>query len=478
MVEPDTVLLDATGLGRVFGSERNWAEQLVAHFERQGDNVRLAVADTLGAAWAVARFHPAFIIHRSSLLLIPPDETADHSRRAGACTHAPGHGGCKHSPYGRAAADALRLLPIEALRLPERTVGLLHELGIDLIDQLAALPREDLTARFGPELLRRWDQALGRVAESIPAYRPPTPLTATWDFEPPTRRRATIDAALERLVERLTDRLRATGRGTAGLTCRLVGQPEGDHRPEPLTVSVGLYRPTAGRDHLLGLLRLQLERQRMSAPVMSAELSIDRTAPLTAAQPTLLPEIDADDRLAHRRRALSGLIDRLASRLGAEAVLGIRLLPDAQPERAWKGRPLVEGAAPTRRAEGVSPRVGSALSDAINRASPRPSGRGYQQTPVVSSTRENDLPPRPLRLFSRPRPLSVIATEHGPTQLDLAGRPHGVAEAVGPERIETGWWRGRIVRRDYYRVTTTDGRRWWLFQRRENRRWFLHGVFE
>jgi protein ImuB len=48
----------------------------------------------------------------------------------------------------------------------------------------------------------------------------------------------------------------------------------------------------------------------------------------------------------------------------------------------------------------------------------------------------------------------------------------------GPERIETGWWRGQDVRRDYYAVATRAGSRFWIFRRREDSRWFLHGCFD
>jgi protein ImuB len=58
-----------------------------------------------------------------------------------------------------------------------------------------------------------------------------------------------------------------------------------------------------------------------------------------------------------------------------------------------------------------------------------------------------------------------------------AGRPC-FAQTWGPERIETGWWRGQAVGRDYYRVETTDGRRFWIFRNLEDNRWFLHGVFD
>ena len=53
-----------------------------------------------------------------------------------------------------------------------------------------------------------------------------------------------------------------------------------------------------------------------------------------------------------------------------------------------------------------------------------------------------------------------------------------VVQSWGPERIETGWWRGRPVGRDYYGVETASAARFWLFRRLRDGKWFLHGMFE
>ena len=62
------------------------------------------------------------------------------------------------------------------------------------------------------------------------------------------------------------------------------------------------------------------------------------------------------------------------------------------------------------------------------------------------------------------------------TQIDRRDAERRVSE----ERlfIETGWWRGPHVKRDYYRVLTQTGRRAWLFRERDSQTWFLHGWFD
>jgi protein ImuB len=80
------------------------------------------------------------------------------------------------------------------------------------------------------------------------------------------------------------------------------------------------------------------------------------------------------------------------------------------------------------------------------------------------------------------RPFRLVAVsimpDGPPLQFRFQGRPHRIMHTWGPERIETGWWRGRPIRRDYYRAETTTGRRYWLFRQLDDGGWFLHGTFE
>jgi protein ImuB len=85
-----------------------------------------------------------------------------------------------------------------------------------------------------------------------------------------------------------------------------------------------------------------------------------------------------------------------------------------------------------------------------------------------------------MRLLAPPRPIEVASPGPGgpPVEFHWRGRRQVVARHWGPERIETGWWRRGLVRRDYYRVETTEGRRFWLFRDLAGGAWYLHGSFE
>jgi protein ImuB len=86
---------------------------------------------------------------------------------------------------------------------------------------------------------------------------------------------------------------------------------------------------------------------------------------------------------------------------------------------------------------------------------------------------------RPVRLLSRPAPIRVIALvpDGPPAWLSYRGREQCIVHAAGPERIETAWWRGPDIRRDYFRITTDTGEQFWIFHAAVEDQWYLHGFF-
>jgi protein ImuB len=144
------------------------------------------------------------------------------------------------------------------------------------------------------------------------------------------------------------------------------------------------------------------------------------------------------------------LIERLRARLGHEAVYGLQTLPGHRPENAWS------------RTE--------------------PSARSMPGTVAELAARPEKLAPpaklqSPWPAFSRP-----LWLLHAPQQLeevDGVPRRGGSLRFFGEvERIETGWWDGGDIGRDYYRVFDIYGVQLWIFRERADpHRWYLHGVF-
>src|SRR5258708_6605858 len=136
---PDGLVIDTTGAARLHGGEAAMLEAMIGRFVASGFTARAAIAASWSAAYAFARYTA------KPLLVVPPGESA----------------------------TAVLNLPITALRLPKDMVESLRVLGFERIGELADKPRAPLALRFGPELGRRLDQALGRISELIDPIRPP-----------------------------------------------------------------------------------------------------------------------------------------------------------------------------------------------------------------------------------------------------------------------------------------------------------------
>ena len=437
----DHLFLEATDLASHFGGEVAMVRQVTEAFVQRGYQVRVAMAGSPGAAWALARY---------ATHLAEPLETGESTAES--------VGSSFLVVPAAASWSVLQGLPLTALRLPSATVALLHELGLRQVGQLAALPRSSLAVRFGPLLLQRYDQLLGLACEPLVVCHEPPQFQADRHLEHPVSQHAALVALLEPLIEQLAASMRARGEGAGELVCRFRCTRPLDEDSEAVagslsaashTLRVGLFQPTASAEHLLQLVQMQLAALVLPGAVEYVVVEATHTAPLARRQRHLFPDGTQPD-----SQQLAQLVDRLSSRLGAAAVVGAELDADVQPEQAYRYVPLTG-----------------------RRQSERRAGR-RAGVPAFPSLRAQRLV-RPLHLRSPPLPLTVLAlVPNGPPlQFRLATHAYRVVRHWGPERIETGWWRGRSVRRDYYRVETERGTWCWLFRQVDDGEWFLHGWF-
>jgi protein ImuB len=464
---PDNLIFDATGLATLFGGEAALVEQISRAFQRYGLTTRIALADTIGAAWALAHFA------EDGLVVAPPEAVQVRSAKCGVRSEIPSvtpHSAL-HTPHFSLFAN----LPLDALRLPPEMITILAELGINQIAQLLALPREALASRFDPLLLLRVNQALGEVPETIQSHRPPSDIVAETSIEFPTGRRAEIDYLLLALLENICLTLAERQQGVIQIECRLQCEANDEIRmtnnEAARTYSaktgskfiVGLYRPSVSPRHLLELARLQLDRLALPGPVAAIQLAVLTAAPLVAHQQDLFAESSAQE----NRRQLGVLVDRLSNRLGREAVVHALPLAEAQPEFAFRYEPL---------AGMLEQNSASSKSATRKRRSTSTRRKKSDPAPPLSSVEPKQ---RPLQLEHEPLPLEVLSVIPAgpPMQFTLHGTQHRVEHFWGPERIQTAWWRGQYIQRDYYRIETRAGLRFWLFRRLQDERWFLHGTF-
>ncbi len=415
---PDALLLDVTGCARLFRGERNIVRQAVAELAEQRIPARAAIADTVGAAWALA--HGAV----EPTVIAPPGRTVPH----------------------------LVGLPPSMLRLEERTATRLDAIGIRTIGDLLMLPRATLPSRFGQALILRLRQALGEASEWVSAPRPQRVYSVRMAFGP-TDRRDAVMAALEWVTTTLCDQLVAGG--VAARSLFLVVSFE---TRTASSSRVSLSRPSRHARHLFGLLAAHVERVDLSAGTTGLRVTAAEVALWRPAQGDLFENPDRPD-----DEAVGTLIDRLANRLGNAAVVRAETVDDHQPERAVRYVSWVGKNAPAKTSKQSRPRAEPrGLWDRTHDLSVAPPGR------------------RPLMLFARPQPIRVMALvpDGPPIWMRYGGREYTVSDAAGPERLETGWWRNNDIRRDYFRLRTDLGQRFWVFRDLKTGGWFLHGTYD
>jgi protein ImuB len=406
--------LDITGCAHLFGGEAALRRDLLDQLERRGLHARAAIADSPGAAWALARFGV------DAAAIVQPD----------------------------GSRAALGPLPVAALRLlPEQTL-MLERLGLARIESLYPLPRQALAARFGDDLPRRLDQALGAADEPISPRTPLPAHRAQLGFAEPILQHEALLPVTRRLLGQLCYGLEAASAGARRLQLAF-------YRVDNSTanVAIGTSQPCRDPRQLARLFAEKLDRIDPGFGIERAILEALVVEPLLP-EPLAWRAMGAGD--LDQVRDLAPLVDRLSNRLGSQAV--VRLVPRAShiPERAQrKAAPF----APTHgRAE-----LGHVLADA---------------------------PTRPLRLLAWPEPIEAVAPlpDDPPVLFRWRRALHKVARVRGPERLAPEWWRDpdadqEAATRDYFAVEDTQGGRFWLFREglylaeAAMPRWYLHGLF-
>jgi len=292
---PDGLWIDTSGCAHLHGGEQSMLDTLVGRLAAAGLSARAGLADTPGAAHAVAR-------HGTGTVAIIAS------------------GG---------QADALALLPLRALRIADEMAGSLHRLGFDLIGQLYTTPRGPLARRFGDTLLLRLDQAMGRVAEPIRPVLPPETISIRRTFVEPIATAEAFAAVILALVGEACAALQARGAGARTLDLvfeRVDGSAQ--------VVRIGTARPVRDPMHLARLLDERVETVDPGLGVAAMRLVLPLVEPLAPVQG--ISDLGGS---CGEAADIAVLIDRLSNRLGAGKVYRVAPVESDVPERAVAAMP-------------------------------------------------------------------------------------------------------------------------------------------
>lgn len=446
--------------------------------QRHHLRARLAIADTQGAAWALANHAPPRANRSASRSTETPRPDDTHEFFI--------------APVGR-TVEALYTLPCAALRLKPDVVATLARLGVETIGSLLQLPRQGLATRLGPALCQRIAQASGEVEESLIAIPPQCEHTASLLLEYPSDAMDLLADRLSGLIRQSSAALHRLQRGVLRLRCQL----EFTTHP-PMVLESGLFAPTLDTEHLTSLMLGALESQRLGSKVTRMTVAVAQHAALSSRQPSIFgPDFRSGgggDWAVQTETAR--LIDVLAGRLGEDAVRGVRASDDPLPENA-----IVEFEMTAQRMNSENQkakrkqRKSNARQQAVEQSDLmlHPSDSSHRGT-RDSGPDVNDLGRRPIELHTPAHPITPIDSsstpsgpeDHFPTRFRIRGRVERVCQHWGPERIETRWWRGPLIRRDYFRIELDNGGRLWIYYdlgdgtaktADKETRWFLHGRF-
>ncbi len=490
------LILDMTGCDRLYGGPHRTVEAVVDGLRRLGLTVRAALAPTRAGAEALSRGDGSAVCLVGSL-----DEL-------------------------RARLDGLG---VAALGLGSSEVDGLNEVGIDRVEQLRRVAREEVVSRFGPGVLRRLDLAWGdRRCEGIEPVRRWEAPEVGLRFAGPTVRYEAVQGAARGLCEGLAERLRHRLRSAATLTLR-VERLDGDLRVEVVDHTLTLSRPSRDGKHLWAMLRPHVERLHLGHGVEALTLRA-RQAPRVGH--TQLGPRDGRVEDAALAEAEAGLVDVLSARLGPHRVVRPVAVATHVPEAALRWVAAVE------QEEGTEAwRHGGTKQEppeADSPFTPPPCPRAFVPSCLPAS--------RPTWLLDPMEPARVLLLNpEGPVlSLDWRGTNRRLAESIGPERIAPRWWKSparRVVvrgasadrssghpgtgggttspepphreagtllspggepgggpdesgvveplpplwsdlaARDYYRVQDEVGLWLWVFRRLDSGRWFVHGVW-
>lgn len=464
-LKPDGFLIEVQGSLRLFGGPLNLWRQLVHTVDTFKVSTHFAAAPYPEAAWLLARVRGPqrrqFLAHRGRVASSFPALGVAQSRQP--------------QPV-RQALDTLPVVGVlQAWEAPEAAQQLLTGLGLATLGEWRALPRAGLQRRMGAELLLRLDRAYGAVPDPRSFWAPPPAFDERLELPERTHDADLITQALGHLLQALEGWLAVHGQLAQVMALHFLHEAR---RREALPDTVHTLRLAAPDRQAAALQRLwdeRLKRHPLTAPVVALRLVLqaavvpqtsDVQQPLAAPQephaasstavPTLSPGFASEDPV-EIRRALAWLLDRLQSRLGAQAVQGLRCEDDHRPERASRWVNLTD-----------EPSAFSSAQSSVR----FPASSPPHITPAQSFLVSPAAPSQPLWLLPQPEPLA----EH-------KGRPvHGGAPLVlrtRAERIEAGWFDGEPVCRDYHVAEGADQRLRWVFRqcRGDQQFWFLHGWF-
>ena len=324
--------------------------------------------------------------------------------------------------------SALGKLSVDVLDLQKEQRRRLHSMGVRKIKDIWRLPTEGLHKRFGSNFVNSLSKAVGKSPEPTRNYIPSPEFSASYDLPYEVGNLHYLLPIIDEILIKLRDFLIQRDLSTSHLLLSMVHEKRSSTK-----IDIGLRRATRHRDHLLLLIETHIAQLTVPAPVVGLKLEVKQFDAFLSNSEALLTEEQIEHRSKINSKNLDQFMEQLHARLGDDALKSINTVAEHCPEYA---------------------------TQQLN----------YKDKKAEISA---------AGVANNPRPFWLL---DAPIQLTLRGSKLYHREAItlisGPERIETYWWSGQDILRDYYIARDRNGSRLWVFrERRGKRNWFLHGYF-
>ncbi|MCO6429365.1 MAG: DNA polymerase Y family protein [Deltaproteobacteria bacterium] len=417
------LLLDLTGTEklhkmRLHSAQEDPSEELLEEialkFSAASIEARLAVAPTIGAAWALSRFSRQKITSLSGSL------------------------------SKSELSDALEHLPVQALRIPDEISLALAKIGITAIGQLLKLSKKSLGLRFGIQLVRRIDQALGSVSENAYYLKPQKKVIHRQEFDTPITKQEQLQSVTLKALQNVLGKL--AERDEKPLTIYIRFDGFGVER-QVIEREISLLSATREIKQLQSIISPIIEKVRFREGARSVTLLAPQTQMTRDKQvPFIQNGPGSSEEFSELEEKRNELLNNLTVRLGKKRLKKAVFNNSYLPERSFSYVPIDQ------------------------------SDKNGASVPLVFL--KNQAP----YLLETPEPIQAIAMlpDKPPSWIKWRDEKLFVVRGFGPSRISDEWWRSTLPRqddaRDYFRIQDQNGRWLWVF-RNGTMQWFVHGLW-
>ncbi len=409
----------------------DFGHKLLQALERQGYRGRIGIADNRFTAWVAAQGARA-------------PKTGDLFAKE-----------CCTVPRGGSAAF-LAPLPLSLLPLSADIKQMLETLGITTIGDFADLPAPSVGRRWNEDGVDFQSLAQGEGPTLLQGFSPKDQIIESIELDDEVTTIEPLAFSLRPLADRACDRLRGRSMAVGRASLRLRGREDAcsEFPIEPA-------RPTLDGRSLFELLRAVLQDRTLEHPVIEIELTVTQESD---------PEIEELDLFDHRAgrpspEAVDVAIARLESMFGKDSVSSAQLVTSHRPERAFKLTPFAPPKTPQRTRK--------------KRGARKPNFRhssSWQQAQQATLPLVMNGTSGALRMLNPPQ--LQESTNSQIQSITIEGVQSPVVAFRGPTKVDSEWWSDSPVSRDYYEVETQDGGRYWVFKKKTDGCYYLHGIFD